>query len=305
MPECAQGDEKVERRGISRRRFLLRAVGMGVGGVAAVGGGAAYARHVEPFWPAVEQVDMDLPGLAGVWVGKRMLQLSDLHVGRGMPTEYLREQVAGCAVLEPDVVVLTGDYVTMGATSGLDALKEIVGQLRPPLGVYAVLGNHDFGVYSPARRPRGTRSADRVTEALAAGGVDVLRGAVRRIDCDGAALQLVGVDDLWSGFFDVEAAFAGVDEALPTVVLSHNPDTVEVLQKWPGDWILCGHTHGGQVRVPLWGAPILPIKHKQYDQGRFELGDKRLYVNRGLGYLRRVRFNCRPEITLFTLRRRA
>jgi predicted MPP superfamily phosphohydrolase len=85
------------------------------------------------------------------------------------------------------------------------------------------------------------------------------------------------------------------------VALVHNPDAIDALHNRPCHWILSGHTHGGQVRLPLLGAPFLPVRHREYDQGLFKVGEQRLYVNRGLGYLRRVRFNCRPEIAVFQL----
>ena len=86
---------------------------------------------------------------------------------------------------------------------------------------------------------------------------------------------------------------------------AHNPDAIDYLQAKPWHWLMCGHTHGGQVRIPFLGAPFLPVRNRQYDAGLFHVGDRCLYVNRGLGYLRQIRFNCRPEMTLFTLTSRA
>lgn len=293
------------RHRLTRRAFLLRVAGGGLGGLAAATLGAGYARYVEPFWPAVEAQAMDLPQLAPALAGLRIIQLSDLHVDRGMRLDYLREQFQHCLSLAPDLIVLTGDYITRADARYLDELKSLVSLLRAPLGVFAVLGNHDWAVYSAGRARRMPALATGVQAALSAAGVMVLRNECVRVVRGGAALQLVGLDDLWSGCFDAGKAFADTDPTLPCVALTHNPDSIDQLRDQPCDWILCGHTHGGQVRVPLCGAPLLPVRHREYDQGLFHVGGQRLYVNRGLGYLRCVRFNCRPEITLFTLTARA
>lgn len=290
---------------LTRRGFLLGCLGgAGCGAL-----GLGYARYVEPFWPKLERLPMDLRRLAPSWAGVRILHLSDLHLSHSLPSEYLPKQLDRCAALQPDLVVLTGDFITSGRFDLLADLHRLLTRLRARHGVFAVLGNHDFGVYSPQRRLASSRAAariaDRISAELTAAGVDVLRNDCRVLTIGDGQLQLVGLDDYWSGYCDPSAAFAKVDPDLPCVVLSHNPDSVIELKDYRCDWVLCGHTHGGQVRIPLLGAPILPIQHRQYDAGRFEVGDKRLYVNRGLGYLRQVRFNCRPEITEFTLEPRA
>ncbi len=285
----------------TRRRLLIAGSGLFIGGSA----GAAYARFFEPFWPAIERLTLDLPGLHDDLVGCSAVQLSDLHVGRDVPAEYLRRQMHAAMSLRPDLILLTGDYVTAGSLRFREDLAALLAILEAPLGVYAVLGNHDCGSYSPQRRKVGPGLADRVHEVLAETGIVVLRNERAVVARGAGRFQLVGVDDLWSGLCDVERAFAGCDERLPTVTLAHNPDTIELLRERPTHWVLCGHTHGGQVRVPFFGPLILPVRDRRYDAGLIQVGDQRLYVNRGIGFLEPVRFNCRPEITLFTLARRA
>ena len=303
MPPESSDLTKPGKRRLTRRAFLVRLCGGGIAAVGTAGVGGVYARYVEPFWPVVERHPMDFPGLDPALEGLRLLQLSDLHVYPSVPLDYLRGQIRRCETLAPDVIVITGDFITAGR---LDVLKELVALLRPlqaPLGVFAVLGNHDFGVFSPRRRSRGPAIGECTHQALAGCGVTVLRNEARVLTVRGAPLQLVGIDDLWSGLCDPDLAFAQADPELPTIVLTHNPDTMPLIKGWPWRWLLCGHTHGGQVRIPFFGAPILPIDDRRYDAGLFELGDRRLYVNRGLGYFKQVRFNCRPEITEFTLTR--
>jgi predicted MPP superfamily phosphohydrolase len=121
-------------------------------------------------------------------------------------------------------------------------------------------------------------------------------------DVDG--LQIVGFDDLWAERFDARAALDNCDRGRPAIALSHNPDTVDLpgWERFQG-WILSGHTHGGQCKPPFLPPPLLPVRNRRYPQGEFALdGERRLYVNRGVGHLIPVRFNVRPEITLFELR---
>lgn len=302
MPSDNAAQPKSRPPRLTRRAFLTRGC---LGGLAASALGTAYARYVEPFWPVLERVPMDLPRLDPALEGLRLIQLSDLHISSRRSADYLRDQFRRCQELTPDLVVLTGDFITHGDRRWSDEFAALLSVLRAPLGVFAVLGNHDYGVYSPARVPRGQGIADRVCQVLVRCGVTVLRNESRVLTTGGAPLQLAGLDDLWGGFCDPDQAFADVDPETPTITLAHNPDAVDCLRDKPCDWILCGHTHGGQVRIPFYGAPILPVRNRQYDAGLFDVAGKRLYVNRGLGYLRQVRFNCRPEITEFTLVRRA
>ena len=284
-------------RRLTRRRFLLGAGGL----LAGLGGGAAYARYVEPYWPTWQRLTMDLPGLGAGLVGARLVQLSDLHVAPVMPMDYLRRHLGHVVASGPDLIVLTGDYVTRAIVRDADALRELLAELRAPLGVFAVLGNHDYGVHEPRRGPVVGSWPNHVARIVADAGVTVLRNEVCRIERGGAALQLVGLDDLWSGRCDPQAAFASVNQDEPCIALAHNPDTFPLLRDRPCRWVLSGHTHGGQVRVPLLGPVVLPVRDKTHDAGLFAVGSQRLYVNRGLGYLLPVRFNCRPEITEFTL----
>jgi predicted MPP superfamily phosphohydrolase len=292
------------RRGLTRRALLLRVCGGGLGGLTGAAGAGAYVHDIEPFWATVERHEMDFPQLDPALVGLRLAQLSDLHLFYNTGSEYLGAQIERCMTLSPDVVVLTGDFITRADGSYTGQLTSLLSKLRAPLGVFAVLGNHDWAVFQRGRQPGSPMVADRLERALNQTGIRVLRNERHVLAAGGARLQLVGLDELWSGHCDPEAAFRDADPTLPTVVLVHNPDAIDLLADRPGDWVLCGHTHGGQVRLPFYGAVVLPTEH-HYDAGRFQVAGRRLYVNRGLGFVCQVRFNCRPEITLFTLARRA
>lgn len=274
---------------ITRRRFFT-ALGTAV---AAAGG---YAYGIEPHLVKIVCHDLPVAGLPTDLDGKRLVQISDLHVG---PTgdSYLIDCLTRVGKLRPELIVITGDFMTACGTERLESVAAVLGHLpKPPLGVYGSLGNHDYG-----QTWRDTRIADALVPVLTDVGVRMLRN--ERVDV--AGLQLVGLDELWARQFRPEEALAGFDYQRPGLVLSHNPDTVD-RSGWGAyqGWILSGHTHGGQCRFPLLGAPFLPVENLRYVSGEFDLGDgRRLYVNRGLGFNRRVRFNARPEITAFTLRR--
>jgi hypothetical protein len=122
-------------------------------------------------------------------------------------------------------------------------------------------------------------------------------------DIDG--LQMAGLDDLWAHRFDPAPALAALDPRKASLVLSHNPDTADQ-EVWGGyaGWILAGHTHGGQCKPPFLSPPLIPVQNRRYTAGEFALsGGRRMYINRGVGHLLRVRFNVRPEVTVFRLER--
>ena len=275
---------------LTRRQFIG-----GLLGTALVSGALLeYAIQAEPFW--VETVSLGLPvvGLPASLNGARLVHLSDLHVGGDVPDDFLLEQFERIAGLDPDIVVLTGDLMQRGSEEYARRMYS-----RLPLGRLAtlcILGNHDYGPdWSDGE------AADRVVGVLQDVGATVLRNEVATVE----GMQVVGMDDLWARRFDPAAAFASADMALPTICLSHNPDTAD-LPGWDSfsGWILAGHTHGGQCKPPLLAPPLLPVTNRRYVAGAFDLdGARQMYVNRGLGFLRQVRFNARPEVTVFTLER--
>ena len=137
----------------------------------------------------------------------------------------------------------------------------------------------------------------RVGRALLGTGWKVLQNRAVTLERGGARLRVVGLGDLWSGFFEPDEV-----DVTDAIVLEHNPDAVPRLLHRRPALILCGHTHGGQVAAPFLGPPILPVRHREYAAGLYELGDTPLYVNRGVGWLYRVRLFVRPEVTVLTLR---
>jgi predicted MPP superfamily phosphohydrolase len=301
--------------GITRRQLLRRTVGVALLPLAAGG----YGSQIEPFWVDYHLQPMPLRRLHPSLAGYRIAQLTDLHVSDIVPMSYLREVVGRVNRLNVDLTVVTGDLVSKQPDHSRysQPVADLLAELSSP--VVVTFGNHDYLVDWQAAGGHATRAADALADALAGRGITVLRnqalwiagrgksarpGAAPTSQPDPSAqpgFWLVGLDDCWAGQFDPQRAFAGVNLDEPVIALSHNPDTAPVLCAYRPQWILSGHTHGGQVRVPGWGAPLLPIQNLQYDQGHFDLGHSHLYVSRGVGYLARMRFCCRPEVPVFVL----
>ncbi len=277
------------------RRKALTAFG---GGVAALGLGLyGYAGFVEPQW--IELVERELPirRLPAALEGKTLIQISDLHVSPIVDPHYLRAAFAWVSQLKPDILCVTGDFMTPGETELLDEVSAVLrGFPQGRLATLAVLGNHDYG-----HTWKNKATADALAPRLRDAGIDLLRNEVRDIQ----GLKVVGMDDFWSGRLDLKPTLGQVKPNEASLTLCHNPDAVdEPHWNWWQGWILSGHTHGGQVKPPFLPPPLLPVKNKRYTSGAFDLFDGRwLYINRGLGFIKKVRFNARPEITCFTLRR--
>jgi predicted MPP superfamily phosphohydrolase len=275
----------------SRRTFLI-----GCGSTLAAGAGMGlYTWRWEPHWIEVVRHALPIRDLPASLTGKTLMQISDVHIGGGVDDGYVIEAFQRAAALAADIVVFTGDFISHD--SGVFAQAAAVYRHFPRgrLATVAILGNHDYG---PAwSQPE---VADRVVETVSPFGITVLRNQSAIVD----GLRVVGLDDWWARRFDPRTAFEEVTPAQPTLVLSHNPDTVD-LPAWANydGWILSGHTHGGQCKPPFLPPPVLPVRNKRYTSGEFALaGNRRLYINRGVGYWYRLRFNVRPEITLHELR---
>lgn len=285
--------------GMSRRGFLRGSLAAAAG--AAVVGGV-YSWRIEPTWLRVRSLALPVAGLPAPFEGFVVAHLSDLHHSDVVPTDYLRDTIALANSFKPDLIALTGDYITRG-DEWVEGAAEIAAGLKAPAGVMAVLGNHDFEGHSTFSGNWDHVVAGHMSEAFERGGIQMLRDRATEIIRGGARLQVVGVDDYWARKAPLEHVTAKLRTDRPTIALSHNPDTIESFVAAGADLVLAGHTHGGQVNIPFYGAPYLPMRNKSLVYGLYEFGRTRLYVNPGIGFLARLRFNARPEITLMTLAR--
>jgi predicted MPP superfamily phosphohydrolase len=282
-----------EARTSKGRRRWARWIGRGLARV-------HYGYAVEPTWLELNHCDIPVADLPPAFAGFRIAQLSDFHCSRRVSTAYLAEAAALAQAQEPDLIVLTGDFIHHGYKY-VDHVAEALGGLTAPHGVFAVLGNHDFSVRNALgfRRYRHLHRA--VADALRGRGIRVLHNEGVPLGRDGVAVHLIGVEDLWSRACDLERAFAGVPEAAPRIVLAHNPRTVEHLNGRRCDLMLSGHTHGGQVHVPGLGRPTLGRNAKRFAAGLYHYRDTYLYVNKGVGFGFRFRYGVRPEVTVLSL----
>jgi len=260
----------------------------------------SYGRRIEPTWLELNRHDVLISGLPAAFAGFRIAQLSDFHCSRHVTPAYLTEAVSLAMSQDPDLVVLTGDFIHRGYKY-VDAVAATLGRLSAPHGVFAVLGNHDFSVRNALgfRRYRHLHRA--VASALSAEGIQVLHNQSICLARGAEALHLVGVEDLWSRVCDLERAFADVNPQAPRIVLAHNPRTVEFLQGQRCDLMLSGHTHGGQINLPGVGRPTLSRKARRFAAGLYRFNGIHLYVNKGVGFGFRFRFGVQPEVALLTL----
>jgi hypothetical protein len=277
---------------MNRRAFL------GLGGAAVLGLGL-YGSEFERHDLQVEEHTVRLRGLADSFHGMRIAQISDLHYDEYTEPYFIREVVARVNALRPDVVLITGDFVSYGPLSRRFGARHanpcaaLLQNLECPLR-FAVMGNHDAEVGEAI-----------VTDALTTHGIPVLENRYVPLERDGRRLWIGGVGDVMHRKVLLESAvpprpLRGND---PVVLMAHEPDFANRVARYGGvDLMLSGHSHGGQVRLPLVGPLILPPMGKKYVQGFFQVGAMTLYVNRGIGTVGiPVRCWCRPEITMFTL----
>src|SRR5579875_836337 len=231
-----------------------------------------------------------LSNLPEAFRGLRIVQLTDIHHGLYFPEAALNLAVEMTNRLKPDIVALTGDFFTH-SRNYIEPVAEILSELQAGEGVFAVLGNHDFRV-----------GAVVIASALSRNGIEVLRNRHEILRRRGQKLCLAGIDDfLYQP--DLARALRGVADRTPTVLLSHNPAIIESAARMGIHFVLSGHTHGGQIRLPLIGC----VYGRSGEQMRFKigcdaLGGTQIYVSRGLGtVVLPVRYGCPPEIPHFVL----
>ena len=206
--------------------------------------------------------------------------------------------------IRPDAVFLTGDFVTASPTGRERTARaehawpcaDVLRRIESPLGCFAVLGNQDYDT-----------NADVVAEALSTGSrIQVLRNRAIAMERDGARLWLAGIDNVTANRAKPAVALQGVPKQECTLVAVHEPDFADEMRKFPVEFQMSGHSHGGQVRCPGVGALYLPMGARKYPKGHYQLGELQLYTNRGIGVVGiPVRFLCPPEITVFTLRKQS
>lgn len=256
---------------------------------------------LEEHWLMVHRRAMSLPGLGKGLCGTRLVHLSDIHCSPLMRQRHLACIVERVNHLQPDFVVITGDFISSSTRYYIRQAGQTLGQLRPRIGALAVLGNHDYGLYHPTQ-PIIRGLAEFLTDQLEAGGIRVLANERATFRRKGATLHIAGIGELWTPLYRPKRVLGGIPGDEPTVALVHNPDAAPYLADLGANYVLAGHTHGRGTPDTRFHNLFFPVDHKQFVVGHYDLGRGRgLYVNRGIGPSRRDA-TSRPEITLFTLR---
>ena len=278
---------------MNRRKFIKNTFG-GLTGIGLLSG--LYAWQFEPFWLEFVKVKMPIKNLPNDLVGKTLMQISDIHIGNRFDYRFIINSFNKAKEFSPDYVVYTGDYVsTYKDEVQYDKLdKTLTNLVKGKIATIGILGNHDYG-----RNWSQSKVADKISAMLTTSGIRLLRN--ESAECNG--LNFIGFDDYCVLNYNPQKAIGCFDINKANIVLCHNPDVCD-LNIWGeyNSWILSGHTHGGQVKPPFLPPPMLPVKNTNYSAGQIELSNNRtLYINRALGHLWQVRFNVRPEITIFKL----
>lgn len=283
---------------ISRRDFIKIA---GILTLSTITGGVGVVSYLNFVFDSdfidISHVNIKLSRLSPQFSGYRIVQIADLHMGAWMNAERLRRVISLVREQQPDMVVITGDFFSGPVwDENLDnAAEELVAELSPLTKEYpvlGVLGNHDY--WSDSNKCR---------EALKRCNLVELENDVYSLERDGEFLHIAGVDDIWYGHDDLDQVLSKLPETGSAILLAHEPDFADISAEADRfDLQLSGHSHGGQIVVPLIGSPWLPRLARKYPSGLYKVKEMWQYTNRGVGMADiNVRYNCPPEITVFTL----
>jgi predicted MPP superfamily phosphohydrolase len=280
---------------LDRRRFLRQAL------IGTVGLGATVAVDgflIAPHIPLAEKINIRLPRLPEAFHGFRIVLMGDMHFGPYIGKAQVERAVRLGLSLKPDLTILTGDFVSHpllerngpGGARHAEPCAQVLQQLKAT-PVVSILGNHDHW-----------NDPDIVAEILDNHGLQVLRNQSIPLERDGQRIWVVGVDDVYEEANDLDKALLGVPPTETKIVAVHEPDFADETARHSIDLQVSGHSHGGQVRIPGYGAPVLPRLGRKYPIGLNRVGNLQVYTNRGIGMVTPpVRLNCSPEVTLITL----
>ncbi|GHO70518.1 metallophosphoesterase [Ktedonobacter sp. SOSP1-52] len=287
------------------KRQFLKVAGGTVAGTVLLGTSTSfYSTHIEPANIDCTQLSLRLPRLSPAFHGYRIAQLSDIHIDdTWMDFKRLSDIVKQVNAQHPDLIVITGDFVTRYYPWAARPLAAL-GDLHARDGIFSIYGNHDAW--------SGTDWLGALIKPLSINDLTNEFHTIKREN--GAMLHIVGIEDLWpdpsyiNSVWEYSDTIADLVKRLPSegsaILLAHEPDFADVATKTERfDLQLSGHTHGGQVRIPLVGTPRTPPLGHKYVSGLYSVGSMLQYTNRGLGMVKpQVRFDCRPEITIIECR---
>ncbi len=281
----------------TRRGFLRRLGGMMLGAAVMGVGGLTYMNRIEPGGLEVVHRELTLPRLHPAFAGFRLVQISDIHWGEMVNQDEVSEACTLALQAKPDLIALTGDYVesVKGLARSAADLARTLRPLTSAVPTIAVVGNHDY-----------TRGITVIRQMLQDLGVQELRNAVFTLNRNDAVFHFAGVDDIRRGRPQLRQVLSQLPAEGAAVLLAHEPDYADIsARSGRFDLQISGHSHGGQVVLPIIGPPVLPTWGQKYPSGLYQVGSMMQYTNRGLGMTSPyLRLNCRPEMTIFTFQSR-
>lgn len=296
-----------------------------------------WPRFIEPNFLELTKVNLPIPYLPKVLDGLKILQFSDLHWNKNISDSFLEKLIRKINSQKADFIFFTGDLLSRSKLEDEKRLKMFLSSLHAGVGCYAILGNHDYeqfvtlnesGDYDVERVSHSTLgqgfkrlfSSKKVSgyvsneakkvklhqgllSVFAATSFQLLHNCSKLVACKGTFLNICGVGEYILGQLDQKSTFSKYEEAYPGIILMHNPDGISLLKNCPGELILSGHTHGGQVNLPFIWKKLTYMENYSLKRGLKRENGKWLYINRGIGSVMPFRWFSRPEITLISLKR--
>ncbi|WP_040204710.1 metallophosphoesterase [Neobacillus jeddahensis] len=281
----------------TRRTFLKRIFGSFLTVLGLSSGGYLYAHRIEPSLLDIQELQIKHPLIPKGFDGIKIIQFSDTHLGFQYNLSQFQKLVNKINNLRPDIILFTGDLMDEpNKFTELNKLVPILDRLYAPLGKYCIFGNHDHGGY-------GSEIYRNMMETT---NFKVLLNESTPIYAkDGSSIYFLGIDDAMLGHPDLPLALKNVPHNRFNLLLSHAPDLADTAAQYPIHWQISGHSHGGQVKLPFFGALVIPPFAHKYPEGLYTIGAQNqltLYVNRGIGTTRLpFRFMTKPELTIFKL----
>lgn len=296
-----------------------------------------WPRYIEPRLLTISRLVLPIPHLPAQLMGLKILHFSDLHWDSQFPVSLQRKFIQKTNALEPDLILFTGDFLCCSNLENSEGLKEILNSLKANIGCFAVLGNHDYerfvtvnelGDYDVESSPssniikgfkrlfrpvsltkhvtpqaRQLKQHAELIALLKQTPFHLLNNTTHYVDHNGSRLNICGLEEYSLGKFNPAVAFNDYDMRYPGVILVHNPDALELLKQYPGNLILSGHTHGGQVNLPYLWKRFTHLEHLKFKKGLKIIDKKWAYINRGISSVMKFRWFATPELTLLTLQK--
>jgi uncharacterized protein len=294
-----------------------------------------WPRFIEPNLITTKKLKIQIPHLPVDLQGFTILQFSDIHLRKGVPNFFLEKLKRKIKDLNPDMIVFTGDFLCYSKFGDKERLRALLNSVSAPHGCFAILGNHDYqktisinslGEYDVLEnrssmistgfsrvfsttilakcvtpRAKAVGFHEELMEMIKQTPFQLLHNDSKKIAIGDTALNVCGLGEYTLGRCLADEAFKNYDRRYPGIILSHNPDSFPMLEHYPGNLILSGHTHGGQINLPWLWKKFTLLENMKYKYGLFKLKDKWAYVSRGVGSIMPFRWFAAPEIVLFTL----